>query len=262
MSDWFHNLPIAWMALLVFGFTYLVALTIYAVIRVNANGERARSFKAVSPGMLPPLGIIFGLFVGFTAAQVWSDNDRAGTAVSREAGALRSAGVLAAAFPGEPETHLRGLVRNYIAEAAAQEWPMMAHRTIIPQVTPRFLTDALQLALTLAPASQGQQIAQRDIITALESALDARRQRIEISRSEVNWIKWLCLYLQAACALFAIAMVHSDNRGAAAITMGLFATGVAVAVLLIAAYDRPFIGEISVGPDPLLQVMLPAEASQ
>jgi hypothetical protein len=43
--------------------------------------------------MLPPLGIIFGLFVGFTAAQVWSDNDRAGTAVSREAGALRSAGV-------------------------------------------------------------------------------------------------------------------------------------------------------------------------
>jgi hypothetical protein len=44
--------------------------------------------------------------------------------------------------------------------------------------------------------------------------------------------------------------------------MGLFATGVAAAVLLIAAYDRPFIGEISVGPDPLLQVMLPAETSQ
>jgi hypothetical protein len=260
MSDWFHNLPIAWMALLVFGFTYLVALTIYVVIRINANGERARSFKAVSPGMLPPLGIIFGLFVGFTAAQVWSDFDRASTAVSREAGALRSAAVLAAAFPGEPETRLRGLVRNYIAEAAAQEWPMMAHRTIIPQVTP--LTEALQLALTLAPASQGQQIAQRDIITALESALDARRQRIEISRSEVNWIKWLCLYLQAACALLAIAMVHSDNRGAAAFTMGLFATGVAAAVLLIAAYDRPFIGEISVGPDPLLQVMLPAETGQ
>jgi hypothetical protein len=112
MSDWFHDLPIAWMGPIVFGFTYLVAAAIYAVVKVNANGERARSFKAVSPGMLPPLGILFGLFVGFTAAQVWSDNDRASTAVSREAGALRSAGVLAAAFPGEPETRLRGLVRN------------------------------------------------------------------------------------------------------------------------------------------------------
>jgi hypothetical protein len=30
---------------------------------------------------------------------------------------------------------------------------------------------------------------------------------------------------------------------------------VAASVLLIASHDRPFMGEISVGPDPLLQVM-------
>ena len=53
--------------------------------------------------MLPPLGIIFGLFVAFTAAQVWTDNDRANVAVDREASALRAVVVLAAAFPGEPE---------------------------------------------------------------------------------------------------------------------------------------------------------------
>jgi hypothetical protein len=73
------NLPVLWMALLVFGFTYLVTLAIYAVIKVFAVGERARSFKAVSPGLLPPLGIIFGLFVAFTAAQVWTDNEKART---------------------------------------------------------------------------------------------------------------------------------------------------------------------------------------
>jgi hypothetical protein len=62
-------------------------------------------------------------------------------------------------------------------------------------------------------------------------------------------------YVQAACALIAIAFVHSDNRLTSIIGMLLFATGVATAVLLIAAHDRPFIGEISVSPDPLLQVM-------
>jgi hypothetical protein len=30
--------------------------------RPLAKGERGRAFKAISPGMLPPLGIIFGLF--------------------------------------------------------------------------------------------------------------------------------------------------------------------------------------------------------
>jgi hypothetical protein len=60
--------------------------------------------------MLPPLGIIFGLFVGFTAAQVWSDADRANAAVDREASALKSVVVLAATFPEESETRLRGLL--------------------------------------------------------------------------------------------------------------------------------------------------------
>ena len=66
-----------WMALVVFGFTYLVAAAIYAIVTVLAVAERARSFKAISPGLLPPLGIIFGLFVVFTAAQVWTDDEKA-----------------------------------------------------------------------------------------------------------------------------------------------------------------------------------------
>ena len=50
-------------------------------------------------------------------------------------------------------------------------------------------------------------------------------------------------------------MVHSDNRLASIIALGIFATGVAASALLILAHDRPFIGELSIRPDPLLQVM-------
>jgi hypothetical protein len=102
---------------------------------------------------------------------------------------------------------------------------------------------------------QGQQIAQREIISALQNPMDARRQRLTISQSHVTGNKWFCLYLQAICALIAIALVHSDNRLASILSLFLFATGVATVVLLIAAHDRPFIGELSVSSDPLLQVM-------
>jgi multisubunit Na+/H+ antiporter MnhB subunit len=247
MNDWLHNLPIVWMTLLVFGLTALVIAAIYVLVTVLSVGERARSFKAVSPGMLPPLGILVALFIAFTAAQVWTDNDRAHSVVDREASALRTVVILAATFPGEPEAHLRSQIRSYIADAVA---------------IPYSLAGALQLTLSLTPNSQGQQTAQREITTALENALDARRQRIIISQSEVNWIKWSCLCLQAVCALLAIAMVHSDNRLTSAITMGLFGFGVAASLLLILAHDRPFSGEISVGPNPLLQVMPALESSQ
>src|SRR6516225_8311099 len=102
------------MALVVFGFTYLVAATIYGAVMALAVGERARSFKAVSPGLLPPLGIIFGLFVAFTATQVWTDNEKAKTEIDREASALSSAVILAKSFPGGPEVQIRQLIRRYI----------------------------------------------------------------------------------------------------------------------------------------------------
>jgi hypothetical protein len=193
MNDWLHNLPIFWMTLVVFGFTYVLAAGIHGLVTVLAKGERARAFKAISPGN--------------------------------------------------------------IDQAATQEWPMMARGTATLRFTPPSLAEALQLTLALAPNSEGQKTAQREIATALETAFDARRQRIIISQSHVNLVKWLCLFVQAAAALLAIAMIHCDNRIASAITVGLFATGVAASVLLIASHDRPFTGEISVAPAPLLQVM-------
>jgi hypothetical protein len=120
---------------------------------------------------------------------------------------------------------------------------------------PGALSEALRLTLDLEPSKPGQQLAQREMVSALENALDARRQRILISRSQVNFLKWSCLYLQAVCALFAIAMVHSDDRLGSVLALGLFATGVAGSALLIASHDRPFTGQISVDPGPLLEVM-------
>ena len=255
MSDWLHNLPILWMTLVVFGLTYLITAAIQGLVTALAKGERARAFKAVSTGMLSPLAIIFGLFVVFTAAQVWSDNERANAAVDREASALRAVVLLAAAFPGESESRLRALVRSHIEQVTTQEWPMMARGTASLRLAPPLLAEALQLTLSLSPNTEGAKTAQREVATALETAFDARRQRIIISQSQVNLVKWLCLFVQAAAVLFAIAMTHCDNRIAASISLGLFATGVAASVLLIAAHDRPFTGEISVGPAPLLQVM-------
>ena len=262
MNDWLHNLPIVWMAILVFGLTALITAAIYAGVMVLSAGERARSFKAFSAAMLSPLGILSALFIAFTASQVWNDNEKANSVVDREASALRNVAILAAAFPGDAETNLRNLLRSYITDAATQEWPMMAQRTATLQVIPSPLAEALRLTLGLTPSSPGQQTAQREITTALESAFDARRQRIILSQSQVNWIKWACLCLQAACVLIAIAMVHSDNRLSAAIAMWLFAFGVAASLLLILANDRPFIGELAVKPTPLLQVMPELESAQ
>jgi hypothetical protein len=255
MSDWLHAVPVPVMALVIFGFTYLLTAAISAAVAALAARGFDKSFKAVSVGMLPSLGIIFGLFVAFTAAQVWNDNDRASAAISREASALRSILVFGASFPGEPDNQLHDLVRDYVQQTAKVEWPMMAHETATLNTTPKPLADALQLVLSLPANAAGQQTAQHEIVSAIQTVLDARRQRIIVSLAEVNFVKWVCLYLQAACALLVMAMVHCDDRRASFIALALFATGVAASVLLIAAHDRPFIGQLAIKPDLLLQIM-------
>ena len=101
----------------------------------------------------------------------------------------------------------------------------MARRRATLTMTPAPLTEALQMSLALTPRGDGQVAAQREILAAVQNAFDARRQRILVSQSAVNWVKWTALLVQAACTLLAIAMVHSDNRASAALAMGLFATG-------------------------------------
>jgi positive regulator of sigma E activity len=208
--------------------------------------------------MLSPLGVIFGLLVGFIAVQVWNDFDKARVAVATEASALRAAVLLAESLPDEQRTHLRALIKGHIEEAVNREWPSIAHEHLTLTPVSTHLVEALQLTISLKAQDETQRTAQREIVAALRTALNARRQRIIVSQAEVGPVKWAAILLMGLCTLIAIAVVHSDNRLACAMAVTLFATGIALSSLLIAAYSRPFTGEISVGPE-LLQQVIPSK---
>src|SRR5437016_11280042 len=255
MTEWFYHLPVVWMSVVVFLATAVVTAAIYGAVVPLATGDRGRAFKAVSPVMLTPLAVVFGLIVGFLAAQVWADSDRAHAAVTREATALRSVVIFSASFPDATADRMRSLVRRYIQEAVSQEWPAMAdQRSSLAMITAAE-DEALQLALSVRPQNEAQIVAQREIVASLRSALEARQQRIIISRSTINWVKWAVVGVLAALVLLTIAIIHSDNRATAAITMAIFAIAVTACIVLIAAHNRPFTGQISVGPELLRQVM-------
>jgi len=262
VGDWLLNLPVLWMAVVVFAATYLLAAGIYCAVTRLAVNDRARAFEALSPGMLPPLGILFALLVGFIAVEVWNNYDKAKVAVVSEASALRAVVLLAGTFPEEQKTRLYALIDRHIEDAINKEWPAMAQqRATLSTLRANALIEALQVVLTLKPADDSQRTTQPEMIKALQTALDARRQRIVVSQSTVGRVKWAGILLQGLCTLVAIAMVHSDNRLSCAIALTLFATGIALSLLLIAAYSRPFTGEISVRPDLLKQVLTSAPAA-
>jgi hypothetical protein len=173
----------------------------------------------------------------------------------RSASTLRAVVLLAEAFPDEQRTRIYALVNGHIDESVNKEWPEMAEQRATLAILPTALIEALHVTLGLKPADDSQRAAQLEILKELHTALDARRQRIVISEAAVGTVKWLGILLQGLCTLVAIAMVHSDNRRACAITLMLFATGIALSVLMISAYSRPYsAGGYFVAPELLKQV--------
>jgi hypothetical protein len=174
----------------VFVATFVIAGGVYFCITRLAETEWARAFKAVSPGVLPVLGVLFALLVGFIAVEVWNSYDRAKSAVATEASALRAVVLLARNFPDEQRTRIEALINRHIEEAVNKEWPEMAQQRETLSTLPTALIEELHGMLVMHPADASQRTVQSEMIRALHTALEARRQRIVISESSVGAVKW------------------------------------------------------------------------
>ena len=157
MFDWLTNLPVVWIALVVFVGMALLTAAIYAVVMRLAEGERAAAMQAVSPGMLPPMGILFALIVGFLAVGVWGNVDRAEEAVDNEASALRSVVLLSDDLPRILRARMRALIRRQIETAVNDEWPAMEEqRASLTAIPTRAVGCAPSRGPGLTPRSGGR----------------------------------------------------------------------------------------------------------
>jgi hypothetical protein len=255
MSDWLHELPVPWIAVVVLVAVSALVAAVYVIVMRLAVGERGAAMQSVSPGLLPALGIVFALIVGFLAAGVWGDSDKAKDTVSNEASALRSVVLLSDELPAATATRMRALVRRHIEDAVHREWPAMQDRDASLAAIPAPLVEAQHLALAFDARGPGQIDAQRELVSALQRALEARRQRIIVSDSHVNAVKWIGLLVLATVMLVAIACVHSANRRGALAALGLYAAAVVVVAVMLVSQDEPFTGHLGQKPDPLEEVI-------
>ena len=255
MNDSLHELPVPWIAVVVLVAVSALVAAVYLIVMRLAVGERGAAMQSVSPGLLPALGIVFALIVGFLAAGVWGDSDKARDAVSNEASALRSVVLLSDELPVATATRMRALVRRHIEDAVHREWPAMQDRDASLAAIPAPLVEAQHLALAFDARGPGQIDAQRELVSALQRALEARRQRVIVSDSHVNAVKWIGLLVLATVMLIAIACVHSANRRGALAALSLYAAAIVVVAVMLVSQDEPFTGHLGQKPDLLEQVL-------
>jgi hypothetical protein len=253
MIAWLAHLPLLFLLVTIFFAMYLAVVVILGVLHAVRRGGRDASLGPLSPGLMAPLGLIFGLLVGFLVADVWADRARAAGAISQEASALRDVDLLAGTFPAA-QPQVRQLLRDQIDDYVAAEWPAMSAGQATLVVAPARLVQAQALVLGLATTTDGQRVAQNQLVVSIDRALEARRARLALSSSAIDPLRLVALYLVAVTNLAAMGCVQADRLRRAATAMALLATAMAIALTLLVAEAAPFAGYFAIPPDLLLQV--------
>lgn len=240
MLLWIESQSTSIIALVVFGAAYVLAALIFGLAAFLSHRPIAKALQPVTPGLLSPLGTILGILIAFLAVRVWTNVDHAQEYIGREISALREVVMLADSLPVDVKTRVREAIGKHLDAVASEEWPAMAEERVSLRSFPPHLEEAMDAILSFAPAGANQQLVQNHALTAVEDAVEFRRSRVGVSRSEISPVQWTVIVVLAGMILVTIAAIHIHVRWAMAIAMFVFSTAVAMSLVLLMVYDRPF----------------------
>lgn len=242
--------PTLWLITIVLSITFCFAAIVYWIIFILGKNLVIE----VSPGLLTPVSVTFGLIIGFLASQVWVDNGRAFAAVMQEASALKTILTVSEVFPSSIRQQLDTGAINYIDRAVIVEWPEMGRASSRHGMIDKSEKEGLRAALLLVPKTESQVFAKQQLVIAYTTLYQARAERLLLSGTSVNYLKWLVVISFALLIMIITAFVHRANSKSAILALILLAFAISLSFILILAHDRPFAGVISISPDILLNV--------
>jgi len=256
MVLWIESQPSLIIALIVFGSAYLSAAAIFCLAAFLSRRSIAKALQPVTPGILSPLGTILGILIAFLAVRVWTNLDHAQEHIGREVSALREVVMLANALPGDVRARVREAIGKHLEAVVSEEWPAMAEARMSLRSFPPHLEEAMGAILSFAPIGANQQLTQNHALAAIEDAVEFRRNRVVVSRAEIAPVQWTVIVVLAGMILVTLAAIHINAQLAMAVAMFVFSTSVAMCLVLLMVYDRPFgLGGFTLPPTAYQEAM-------
>jgi hypothetical protein len=241
MISWIESQSTVVIASIVFGLVYLAAAAVFLIAAWASRLPIGKHLGALTPSMLSPLGTILGILIVFLAARVWTNVDRPHEYVSHEVSALREASLVVQSLPPGLKEQVRADLRGHVEFVVSKEWPAMGQGRADLKLRATDLEAAMHALLAFSPSDESQKLAQNRALSAVENVFENRRYRIAISRTEIDPIQWIVVLLLSVTILITIAAIHIRERWTMAIGLLAFSTSVAICLVLLMEYDRPFI---------------------
>lgn len=223
------------------------AIVMMLVVRRVIGLQFLRSHHEVSDPLLACVGTLFAILLGFMVANAMTRFEEARLNVEREAGAISDLYRLSRGLPEQSGNAIRNDCLHYLNGVIDIEWNEMRERKMSYQVWKDYgqiWTDCM----AIEPQNDKESNIHASMLSSMVNLGDYRRIRATQMSYALPGILWIVVLIGAGATgtlvlFFGIESILIQSFTTALVTLVLFLN-----VFLLASYDSPFGGSISIKP--------------
>jgi Protein of unknown function (DUF4239) len=203
--------------------------------------------------MLQSVMVFYGLAVALIAVTVFQTYSDTQKVVTGEATALNALYRDVTSYPEPVRTELQQGLRDYTRYVIDEAWPLQRQGKV-PGGGFELMT-RFQVTLTkFEPTTEGQKLLHGETLRAYNTMIQTRRLRLDAVGTGLPQVMWAVIVMGAFISLSSSFFFKVEDARLHIFEVLLLAVFIGLVIFMILSLDRPFRGNLGIGPEPYQSV--------
>lgn len=199
--------------------------------------------------MMQSVLVFYGLAVALMAVSVSQTYADVSKMISGEATALAALYRDVSSYPEPVRPRLQSELGDYVRYIIEEAWPLQ-RRGKVPGGGVAHMDRFQAILVGFEPSTEGQRLLHGETLRAYNQMIQARRLRLDAVNTGLPAVMWAVIVAGAMIALSASFFFKVEDARLHGIQALLLAVFIGLVIFMIFALDRPFRGDLGLGPDP------------
>ena len=199
--------------------------------------------------MLQSVMVFYGLAVALIAVTVFQTYSDTQKVVTGEATALNALYRDVTSYPEPIRTELQQELRDYTRYIIDEAWPLQRQGKV-PSGGFELMTRFQVILTKFEPTTEGQKLLHGETLRAYNTMIQARRLRLDAVGTGLPKVMWVVIVFGAFISLSSAFFFKVEDARLQIIEVLLLAVFIGLVIFMILSLDRPFRGNLGIGPEP------------
>jgi len=251
MFEFLFDLPLVITASVIIAALWLFAIVGLLVVRrhVLPRLRIHHEDSELTATVVHSIMVFYGLAVALIAVSVFETYSDVSKIIAQEASELSALYRDASSYPEPIRPLLQKELRDYAQYVIHEAWPAQ-QRGQVAAGGIAMLNRFQSTLVGFEPVSEGQKLLHGEALRAYNEMIEARSLRLDAVDTDLPRVMWVVIVAGALLSLSSTFFFKVEHTHLQAIQVLLLATFIGLVIFMIFALDRPFRGDLGLGPEP------------